>query len=511
MSAIVGAAPFALEPRPTAARTRIVWLALLAAGGIAASIHAGGESVAQASIAWGVALVFGGLLVAFFGERRFDLFSPLSFVALSFAFFYGVSGILAFTTVPGFYPPVAVRAYPWFAEAGAVCYTGLLGFVLGYGVRGVARAGAVSTLLSWRPSAHQLKLLWIIFFGAAAAVLFLRLSHDAFLQTSVVMLPPQMQAVVSILIVGSFIATPLAVSAALNGRGVFWWVAAAISLAGTLYFGFGSASKGGILVPLVLAGLAWNYSRHHFSRGWTALFLALGVVVSGFLFPLNMLQRQILLFDQQFGSGTASSYEAFGAAAKEFFALEPDDAMDLSARSMASRLSNLQVVANILRYQELGGERHWGASYALIFPAFVPRFLWPSKPSITISQSFGVEVGYGEPEFYDEGKLKTYTSVGITRMGEIIYNFPLVLAPIGMFLFGLLFRWLYEVFRNGARVSPELAVGVYALWWFTLFAQGGESNFASVFSGAVKATLLLVVLFWLLGCQKCRPADESRF
>lgn len=484
-----------------------MWLFLLALGALGATIGLGAASTALSSIAWGAALVLGGLAVALFGERRFDLYSPLSFVALSFAFLYGASGILAFTLPESFFLPEMERAFPWFGEAGAISFACLLGFFFGYGLRGPAGAGARSTLLCWRPSARALKLLWAAALASTLAVWSVQLSYNAFLQVSEAMLPRQLQAIVSILFIGPFVMNGLAVAAALDRRGPFWWWASAIGLGMTLFIGVASGSKGAALMPLIVAGLAWNLCRRRFGRKGAALILALAALLAGVLFPLNAVYRDTLLAKGVREQAVGASYAVLSEAVRQLAREEPEAVAELAGQYLASRLSNLQVVANILRYQELGGARHWGESYALFFPALVPRFLWPGKPNITISQAFGVELGYGEPQFFEEGKLKALSSVGITPVGELVYNFPPLLAPLGMTLLGMLFRWLYEVYRSGARVSPELATAVYAVWWYNLLFAGSESSLAPVLSGTVKATLLFIVAFWLLGCARSRAQD----
>jgi hypothetical protein len=330
----------------------------------------------------------------------------------------------------------------------------------------------------------------------------IQLRYDAYLQVSEETVPAQIQAAVSLLTGAPYVMIGIAIVAALNNRGAFWWWAAATSVGIELFFGIGSGSKGAALMPLILIGLSWNYARPHFSRKQGIVIFLLTALVFAILFPLNSIYRESLIAAGRNEQSAIQSYVVLSDAAAELAATDPKATVALAAQYLASRLSNLQAVANILRHQELGGERHWGASYALFLPSFIPRFLWADKPNVTISQSFGVELGYGEAQFYRKGNLGAQTSVAVTRVGELVYNFPPVLAPFGMILFGMLFRWLYEVMLIGRQVSPELAVGAYAFWWYALLAAGEEGNLASVFSGMIKGTLVMLILFWLLGFAK---------
>jgi hypothetical protein len=147
-----------------------------------------------------------------------------------------------------------------------------------------------------------------------------------------------------------------------------------------------------------------------------------------------------------------------------------------------------------------------------VVPAFVPRLLWPDKPAISLSTEFAVKLGYSTPDVIVLGNEVSFTAIGITHVGELVYNFPFVLIPLAAALLGLLFRWAYETFLEGFRTSPALAVAVYASWWYGFVFPSFESNFATYFAGTVKATIGALVLFWFVDrmrTSRVAPAAPS--
>jgi hypothetical protein len=88
------------------------------------------------------------------------------------------------------------------------------------------------------------------------------------------------------------------------------------------------------------------------------------------------------------------------------------------------------------------------------FSRFVPRFLWPNKPTINYNE-IGREIGLLGPEDYT-------TSVGLTFIGGLILDNGVFGVMCGMFLLGILIRmvWYWLVVRSNENI---FAFTIYAI------------------------------------------------
>lgn len=102
----------------------------------------------------------------------------------------------------------------------------------------------------------------------------------------------------------------------------------------------------------------------------------------------------------------------------------------------------------------------YGASYSIIPPQILPRFLWPSKPSPhdsvkMLSVKFGI-LSMEETEV---------TSVGFGLLTEAYANFGFVSISMLGFVFGLSFRRLALATEDCATLSPAGLFRILCLVW----------------------------------------------
>ena len=90
----------------------------------------------------------------------------------------------------------------------------------------------------------------------------------------------------------------------------------------------------------------------------------------------------------------------------------------------------------------------YGSSFLVLFAAPVPRVWWPAKPSLQLGNLVG-ERTYG----YRPGG----TGVPPGMLGELWINFGWVMLLPGMFLMGVVLRYIYEIF-DGFRSLPNGAL-----------------------------------------------------
>jgi hypothetical protein len=165
-----------------------------------------------------------------------------------------------------------------------------------------------------------------------------------------------------------------------------------------------------------------------------------------------------------------------------------------------SRLSLLQQSANVIELTPSRVPYQHGSLYSYIAVTFVPRFLWPDKPSVNDANHW-YQVNYG---LTDPQQLST-VSIAVGTVAESYINFGwfgpvLIIFPLGIFLgsferiflhadSGLLFSCL------GAVLVPQLLAI--------------ESQMAEYVSGLMQQILLALVV--LVPTLESRAQARKRF
>jgi len=478
---------------------------------IAALVWVAADDPLIRTIAMAVAIVVLGLVLAFRHGRTFDMFSPAFFVGVTFVVSYGIAAVLPFfTDIAQTHTGSAYTGLEFYPQAAAAALMALVSFVLGYeALWRLCRARGAGFLRFRLGEATQWRTtLAMTAIGYTALVL--AVMRNLFFQGTVQERDPLAIGVIGFGIQFMYLALAIATAHALEARSRHWQLLAVASFTAVVAIGFSSGSKSAALIGFVFLVLTWNYVRHGINRMRSVL-LALGLSgVLLVLFPANLMYRtavsEALLQDLSPRAATIYSLESTATAIGD---LGTASFLELGYGYLGSRIANVDVVATVLKRQREGMEYGWGETYARVLPAFVPRLLWPNKPAISLSNEFAVTLGYSTPDVIMLGEEASFTAIGITLVGELVYNFPFVLIPLAAALLGLLFRWVYETFLEGFRASPALAVAVYALWWYGFVLPSFESNFATYFSGTVKATIGALLLFWFVDLVRARRAAPA--
>ncbi len=157
--------------------------------------------------------------------------------------------------------------------------------------------------------------------------------------------------------------------------------------------------------------------------------------------------------------------------------------------AFARRVGMVQSVAAVLRYTGRWVDFCYGDTIILApIGLFIPRILWPNKPSISIGRMFGEVFDLVNPT-------DRWTQIGVTVVGELYWNFNMPGVILGMFLFGVGYRWFYRRYGEIVGNQPiRTAIYVTLLW----NVVGIEGNVAMLLSGAIRALLLITGLLWLL-------------
>jgi hypothetical protein len=145
---------------------------------------------------------------------------------------------------------------------------------------------------------------------------------------------------------------------------------------------------------------------------------------------------------------------------------------------------------------------YWqGATYADLYWSLIPRFLYPDKPGKTLGQDFGHR--YGLLDKWDRT-----TSYNFPQVVEFYANFGVWGVAIGMFLLGVLQRFVYHIFT-----APDAHASV-ALFATIILARccSIDSDLSLVYGGLFLNILAVLIVLALLRAKRIRlPLDLLRF
>jgi hypothetical protein len=446
---------------------------------------------------WGMATIALGSLIAFAGTRRFDLFSPLFFLGMSFAVLYGLAGILAFwAREESIFSSQLLDVLDYIPAATISAYISLVSLFFGYTVLWPLARLRGSQLLTARATDGQLYSLWLLCFSGGVAGFIVAIASDAYYHASTEYQSPLFYSGLGYLREAMFIAVPLAVAQALISKSRRWRIAGFLSAILFLAFAVPSGSKTLAILAVIFPLMAANYAWRRITRRQGMGLLLAGILVVLLYFPMNQLQRDFSLASEAtVGSATVTDV---GVVLDHIGQLTPGEFIDYAQDYLTLRLSSVGVVANILKRQAQGADLAWGETYARILYAFIPRLLWSEKPAVSISNQLTVTLGYGDTDMLWLGEAASTSAVGITLVGEFLYNYAVWIAPLFFSTLALFFRWLYETFRLAYRTTPALAIGLYASWWNDVIVDGAQTNLAAVVAGTIKMTILVLAALWLL-------------
>lgn len=132
----------------------------------------------------------------------------------------------------------------------------------------------------------------------------------------------------------------------------------------------------------------------------------------------------------------------------------------------------------------------WGGeTYVSLVGAFVPRFVWPSKPVKNLGQRFGHRYSYLAPD-------DRRTSVNFPFLVEFYANFGVLGIAFGMALVGSLYRFLDDLLNRTS--NREILGNVLALALLVPVMTNVESDFSLVFGGLILNGIALFAILMLL-------------
>jgi hypothetical protein len=127
---------------------------------------------------------------------------------------------------------------------------------------------------------------------------------------------------------------------------------------------------------------------------------------------------------------------------------------------------------------------YWrGETYRTLLWTPIPRVVYPNKPTKSLGQDFGHRYDILQPDDFS-------TALNLPQLVEMYVNFGSFGVIIGMYLIGIIYRIIYEIFKYQNAGDGGFLIGVYTLTALSLI----ESDFSLVFGNIVWHVILLLVI-----------------
>ena len=261
----------------------------------------------------------------------------------------------------------------------------------------------------------------------------------------------------------------------------------AVLFAATIGKALFSGNRAALFQVFVIVLLAFLLAGHRLDVKRTAV---AGIALSVSLF-VGMLYGTA--FRHVKGSETQVSIDQYTQNIFETFdqvgRFDLSDSFEFAMTGLAARLDTLSSVAVVVsNYEQL---QPYEESYGLdnniwkdISTFFIPRLLWNEKPVASEPRKFSdLYFNYGENSF------------AITPMGDLLRNYGPVGVPIGMFLFGIVIRFIY---RTLIEDQPKTMWRV-TMYFMLLMAISYESFYGMLIPFLFKVGITAIVGLIIVG------------
>lgn len=196
------------------------------------------------------------------------------------------------------------------------------------------------------------------------------------------------------------------------------------------FWGFISGMKENFLIPFVVVAIIASLVKRKLPVRWVAI-VVVGLVL---LYPVSNAYRYIVRVSGEnvtsLGGAITASHHAIIETSKTHTNLTVW--IKKGWHHTEARLDLLETMALVMnlgpKTAMLKGQERW---WMLPIYPFVPRFLWPSKPALTMGARVSEALGYGP-----------HTSTAITYPGYLDVKTGLMGILLGMFAMGLVSQWL---------------------------------------------------------------------
>jgi hypothetical protein len=289
-------------------------------------------------------------------------------------------------------------------------------------------------------------------------------------------------------------------------------------LAGSFFiefaYAFPQCTKEGILYPIIIYLIIKNYIQK--TNYLQIFFIVLGVFI--ILFPgsafcrnnqiINVftgykIQEENRFVDEKIFDRNLSLLPHISTAT--IAVVSSDSASIPSARSIFSyiykklRLKDFIVESALTRLDQsriplaiFEKTEHYlyGKTFSSFFVMLIPRIIWPDKPVINFD---GIKLAH-DLNFSAPNDNKT--SVYPTIVGEWYMNFGIWGLVLGMFILGILYRFLFNYLIVKSNHSSS-GVMIYSLFWLNLI-RGMEFLMIMLCLNLIKLLIIMLIIIYFL-------------
>lgn len=212
-----------------------------------------------------------------------------------------------------------------------------------------------------------------------------------------------------------------------------------------MIFNFFTGSKRAVLTPPFMVAVSYILYERRIRKSW----LLAGLLTLIVLYPFAQFYRELLDTTRVLGVKAFVQNPAAVVAALSDFAGSADLGKYISAGLEATgrRLDALGTLSVIVRDTPERVPYQGGWTIGLIFVSYIPRLIWPGKPTTTtgtwVSQNYG-------------SQLDLHTNVGPSWIGELYFNWGYIGVVLGMAVMGILLRILQERLFDARAPIPAL-------------------------------------------------------
>jgi hypothetical protein len=233
----------------------------------------------------------------------------------------------------------------------------------------------------------------------------------------------------------------------------------------TSLFGLFTNTKSAVLIPWAMVVLAVILVRRRIAARW----ILLGVLATTFVYPINQFVRQDLLRDGTLSTGLLlrNPIGTLGRIAGFVTGSQSADYLVEGMNAAIGRMDCIGASSVLIRDTPRAAPFLHGETIGLFFVAFVPRVIWPDKPTITIGRYITNAYGSGPDVASDTAP---------SLLGEFFINFGYPGIIGGMLFYGILLRLLHELLARGRPTTPALFASVVVMLHLALGFQGGIAN-----------------------------------
>ena len=437
-------------------------------------------------------------------RHRVDLFEPSMLVGVFYLVGFPIPALMAVAFGQGFDPSVSLR---WFPHALGVAALGIASWLLGYYLGPGAALASVLPRVPGGWCRRRLAAATAAFAAAGWTAQILLIVGGGYLHGFRTAISPKWATTVAWTAQFAIAAIALAAvqyfRAVRTGRGyTAWMVVLGGLLIAELAFTIPSGNRVQLLMTLAVPVMCAYYV---FERTRWKPVVVVGLVAVFLVFPLEDIYRSAISRSADINARhpTTAPLALLERAAIQTGATlshsRPSTYAMLSVQTFVQRLNMIGVVASVIRRTPsvwpFADGRTVDATVVSLAP---PRFIM-KKPIVSVG---GMDFAH---RYLLVRPWDTVTSVAVTRIGELYLNSWWPGVAGGMWLEGMLTRFIYVYLVNDGLPSPS-GVFLYVLFALT-FAQ--FSSFADYALFLKEAVILVLAVAWLSESPRREHAAAS--